>query len=1161
MRWALLLLIVLGACTGRSGPTRPFGDCRDDEVCTCVEGDDCPPGLSCIDGRCGDLADVAGPGRFGSICERDDDCQSGLCAPAGDGSHGRCTVACEVGCPEGTRCGFDGARDLCVEARFSLCLSCEVDADCHPAGVDRCIEGRCRQACPDGSCPSGYVCGEDAQCAPADGACICGPGSTGREIACLDASQTCLGTRRCLADGGLDACDAPAPELEVCNGVDDDCDGRVDAEDPDLDTSPAPGYPQCQIGEAAGCEGNWRCRDDGDGFGFACEPRAPEPERCDGIDNDCSGAADEPFLDEDGNYASVEHCGRCDTDCRDILEALATDGSGEVQTGATTCDAGVCRPVLCQPGFTPFPEDAPVACVPATTVQCQACGDDADCRFDANRCLDQGELEGGACAQACGADAPYPGCTGAEGVRDCCPEGFLCLDDLCRAASGSCGCTEERMGATRPCFVSEGGGSCLGEETCRMGLDGPRWSECTADETAAEVCDGADNDCDGVVDDPFFNQRGTGTYDVDAHCGRCFNSCLELPNANGVCAPEGGEPGCAIASCRRERFVGSARCRVDEDCELGFRCDDRHFMCVRSCASDAQCLEGACIDGRCGRSCVSDADCDDIACVDDVCGLSFDYVDLDGAVSDGCECPADPSGEDPPDVFERFPNAGVPSRDANCDGVDGVAARALFVSASSLSSQGTRESPFGTLAEAVAAFDPARHDHVLVAAGTYVESLRIASPVALYGGYAPDFSERDIASFPSTIAPQADQLVGPGTVSIFEPDGPVIVAGFVIEGVDRPRAAAPGADGASSQAVVLRGVDERVRLVNDIIRAGRAQDGGDGDRGGAGDPGEQGVDGRSAQECATPSCQGEINLGGRGGVSSCGAAGRDGAGSDPSISQQAYTGGGVDGQGGVNARYRNDLNPGFEDLCKYDCIIAGNLEGGDALDGASGTTGGGGQGCPSPLGQLVGGVWQPNQSQPGSPGAAGTGGGGGGAGGCVINDNGPGCFIGNRVGDLGASGGGGGSGGCGGGGGRRGGSGGSSFAIVLGDLRDAGPIVEANRIVLGTAGDGGDGGDGGSGGPGGPGGPGGIAVSPSWCAGYGGAGGRGGSGGSGGGGGGGCGGLAFGVAGERADDFVSGNDFSGQAGAGEGGRGGQSGSAGTTGEDGADGLGGQAETL
>jgi hypothetical protein len=75
--------------------------------------------------------------------------------------------------------------------------------------------------------------------------------------------------------------------------------------------------------------------------------------------------------------------------------------------------------------------------------------------------------------------------------------------------------------------------------------------------------------------------------------------------------------------------------------------------------------------------------------------------------------------------------------DSNCDGIDGDAADAVFVSpAGDDANPGTMSLPLRTLGAAVTAAGGQRKD-VYAAIGTYAEELRVVSGVSVYGGYSP----------------------------------------------------------------------------------------------------------------------------------------------------------------------------------------------------------------------------------------------------------------------------------------------------------------------------------------------------------------------------------------------------------------------------------------
>ena len=206
-------------------------------------------------------SDIAVSGGFGTGCESDTDCQSGPCVQTANGRV--CSQGCEDACPEGWSClppkTADSDGNVCVPDFATLCMPCSANTECNLAlgfGNERCIprgaDGAfCGGSCDSKDCPSGYACEEIAdmdgevskQCVKVEGACECSPlaVSIQASTACLLTNElgSCSGERQC-SETGLSGCVGEEASAEVCDGVDNNCDGVTDEGFPNTDgTGPA----------------------------------------------------------------------------------------------------------------------------------------------------------------------------------------------------------------------------------------------------------------------------------------------------------------------------------------------------------------------------------------------------------------------------------------------------------------------------------------------------------------------------------------------------------------------------------------------------------------------------------------------------------------------------------------------------------------------------------------------------------------------------------------------------------------------------------------------------------------------------------------------------------------------------------------------------------
>jgi hypothetical protein len=467
--------------------------------------------------------------------------------------------------------------------------------------------------------------------------------------------------------------------------------------------------------------------------------------------------------------------------------------------------------------------------------------------------------------------------------------------------------------------------------------------------------------------------------------------------------------------------------------------------------------------------------------------------------SDGSE--GSSTGE-PVEACLQMDDPDINGLDENMDGIDGLAGCSVFVNTatgSDINSGLASDDPVGTIArgiEIAASFSPPRP--VLVAEGTYNETVNLDSGVSLFGGYDDQSWERDVYLNETIIAgTEFRSLVA---INLSEE---VEVDGFTIRGASYTE------DSQSTYAVWVRDTPEGLLLIDYCtIEAGDAGHGLDGQNGTSGEDGGNGANGNSNGNA------------GPGGISGCGATGGNGGNGTACPST-----GGTSGAAGGDPTTVGTGGAAGASVCGSDCDDEGT-NASPGISGGVGVNGFGGSTSNDNDGEFGGdGLWVSPIGSGATRGNHGGGGGGGGAGGFDI-DNGIFCAFDSGNG-IGGGGGGGGAGGCGGDPGGTGQAGGGTFCIVA---VNSSIEVTNTDLFLGAGGNGGQGGNGGDGGIPGTAGGGASGTDNGGEPGNGAGGATGGGGGGGGGGNGGCGGSSVGIVTTSASEVAVANvSFNGGA--------------------------------
>lgn len=620
---------------------------------TCDDGQFCTMSDSCTAGACS--------GVLRTCSEVADSCNNGACSEAQD--------ACvKVPRSDGTSCNdglFCTVNDVCVSgACSSQARDCSVASNACNVGV--CNEGTA--SCIAAPRPNGTSCNDGQFCTSNDactnGVCF-GGGATDCSAAamsnpclipaCNEQTNMCFatndptccnpavdadldGSNECLDCNDNDASIRPGM-AERCNGVDDDCDGRID-EDFDEDNDgfsicgDVPALLDCNDNNAnvnPGRTEDCGADDTGNGIDDNCNGYVDEgcnPCTTTDVDNDGYSECDGDCVDNDPTVfpGAPDTCDGKDNDCNkfttancDVSQRCNHDLDSDYSNDADVCgEKQLCACILsnrsCTGDYrcTSFCNSSDTGAIGDGCQTNQTCG--LDLRYSANvhgcnvNTAVPGALRGGA---TCSQDSQCRSLTcekvGVGNAPKICWD--LCTSDD-RCAPGSiCRITRQAPTANTGgnmdgrCWVSSGygvgttaiGSACTSDTACNRGL-------CTTDpNTSQRYCtEGCctDSDCGsgytcsygGVSEQALvvLPVEGADSCTADSQCvgkgGRCYQGkcAWNIVETTGQCIKDVAAQG--------TRRAGQA-CTTNSQCASQF-CERDLGICVEPCCADSTCPTG-----------------------------------------------------------------------------------------------------------------------------------------------------------------------------------------------------------------------------------------------------------------------------------------------------------------------------------------------------------------------------------------------------------------------------------------------------------------------------------------------------------------------------------------------------------------------------------------